>query len=153
MLLLPQFKDVHIAFKQFHGFSHASEQANSGVVYFCMVDTTGRVHTSLVMAKTKVAPIKRISIPRLELCGAQLLAHLLHHCQRVLEFPTEDMFAWTDSTIVLNWIVGNLHRFKTYVGNRISCIVDLTPLALRRRITESSRLCLSWLTSVRAANT
>ena len=37
------------------------------------------------------------------------------------------VFAWTDSMIVLNWIVGNPCRFKTYVGNRISCIVDLIP--------------------------
>ena len=109
-------KDVHVAFKQL-------QQAYSGVVYLRMVDTTGIVHTSLVMAKT----IKRISIPRLELCGAQLLAHLLHHCQKVLEFPTEDVFAWMDSTIVLNWIVGNPRRLKTYVGNRVSYIVDLVP--------------------------
>ena len=67
-------KDVHIAFKQLHRFSEASEQAYSGVVYLRMVDTTCRVHTSLVIVKTKVAPIKRISIPRLELCGAQLVA-------------------------------------------------------------------------------
>ena len=120
-------KDVHMAFNQLHRFSDASDEAYSGVVYLRMVDTTGRVHTSLVIAKTKVAPIKRISIPRLELCGAQLLAHLLHHSQRVLEFPTEDVFAWTDSTIVLNRRVGNPRRFKTYVGNRVSYIVDLIP--------------------------
>ena len=76
-------KGVRIAFKQLHGFSDASEQAYAGVVYLRMVDSTGQVHTSLVIAKTKVAPVKRLSIPRLELCGAQLLAQLLHHCQRV----------------------------------------------------------------------
>lgn len=46
---------------------------------------------------------------------------------RVFDFPSEDVFAWTDSTIVLNWIVGNPRRFKTYVGNRVSCIIDLIP--------------------------
>ena len=70
-------KYANIAFKQLHGFSDASEQAYAGVVYLRMVDTNGQVHTSLVIAKTKVAPIKRISIPRLELCCAQLVAQLL----------------------------------------------------------------------------
>ena len=51
-------KDIHVAFKQLHSFSDASEQAYSGVVYLHMVDTTGRVHTSLIIVKTKVAPIK-----------------------------------------------------------------------------------------------
>ena len=118
-------KTVKIAYRQLHGFSDASEGAYAGAVYFRFVDTTGCVHTSLVMAKTKVAPIKRLSIPRLELCGALLLAQLLHHCQAIFDLPTEDVFAWTDSTIVLNWMVGNPRRFKTFVGNRVSLISDL----------------------------
>ena len=118
-------KLAKIAYKQLHGFSDASEMAYAGVIYLRLVDTTGCIHTSLVMAKTKVAPIKRLSIPRLELCGALLLAQLLHHCQTVFNFPSEDTFAWTDSTIVLNWLAGNPRRFKTFVGNRISLITDL----------------------------
>lgn len=118
-------KSVKIGYRQLHGFSDASEEAYAGVVYFRFVDTTGCVHTSLVMAKTKVAPIKRLSIPRLELCGAFLLAQLLNHCQTVFNLSTEDIFAWTDSTIVLSWLVGNPRRFKTFVGNRVSLISDL----------------------------
>ena len=120
-------KDVTIAYRQLHGFSDASEQAYSGVVYLRLVDTTGCVHISLVIAKTRVAPIKRLTIPRLELCGAHLLSQLLRHCQVVLDLPSEDIFAWTDSTIVLNWLVGNPRRFKTFVGNRVSSIIDSVP--------------------------
>ena len=79
------------------------------------------------MAKTRVAPIKRLTIPRLELCGVHLLSQLLCHCQVILNLPSEDIFAWTDSTIVLNWLVGNPRRFKTFVGNRVSSIIDSVP--------------------------
>ena len=71
-------EDTTIAYRQLHGFSDASKPAYSGVVYLRLVDTTGSVHISLVMAKTMVTPIKRLTIPHLELCGAhpsQLLRH------------------------------------------------------------------------------
>ena len=77
-------KDAHIVSMQLHGFSDASEVAYAGVVYLRMVDTTHRIHVSLVLSKTKVAPIRRLTIPRLELCGAHLLTGLLHHVKDVL---------------------------------------------------------------------
>ena len=52
-------KDVKVVYRQLHGFSDASEQAYAGVVYLRLVDSTGCIHTSLVMSKTRVAPIKR----------------------------------------------------------------------------------------------
>ena len=112
---------------QLHGFSGASEAAYAGVVYLHITDTSGTVHVSLVMSKTKVAPIKRITIPHLELLGAYLLANLLHYVQQVLNVPSSSVFAWTDSTIVLSWLVGNPRRFKPFVGNRVSTIMELVP--------------------------
>ena len=105
-----------IVSSQLHGFSDASEEAYAGVVYLRIEYSTKRVHTSLVTSKTKVSPIKRISIPRLELCGAQ-----------ILNIPVDSVFAWTDSTVVLSWLSGSPRRFKTYVGNRVSFIIDQLP--------------------------
>ena len=135
---LPSLREVHIprcyfpkqaqieSF-QIHGFSDASENAYAAVVYFRMEDREGAVYTSLIASKTKVAPIKRLTIPRLELCGAHLLTKLLEHVRTTLKIPIEQIFAWTDSTIVINWLDGSPRRFKTYVGNRVSFIIDRIP--------------------------
>ena len=112
---------------QLHGFCDASEDAFAGVVYLRMGDSKDKVHTSLVLAKTKVAPIKRLTISRLELCGAYLLTKILHHVREVLKISSSRVFAWTDSTIVLDWLKGNPRRFKQFVGNRISIMMDLLP--------------------------
>lgn len=120
-------KNVQIVSLKIHGFSDASEDASAGIVYLRMVDSMGTIHTSLVVSKTKVSPIKRLSIPRLELCGAQVLTRLLHNVQGIFQVPLSEMYAWTDSTIVLNWLTGNPRRFKTYVGNRVSEIIDRIP--------------------------
>ena len=110
---------------ELHGFSDASENAYAAVVYLRLIDSTGQVHISMVMSKTKVAPIKRLTIPRLELCGAHLLSQHLYHIQQVFNIPLNCTYAWTDSTIVLSWLVGTPRRFKTFVGNRVSHIVEL----------------------------
>ena len=118
-------KSTQVATFQLHGFSDASENAYAAVVYLRITDTFGKTQVSLVSSKTKVAPIKKLTIPRLELCGAYLLAQLLFHIQNVFNMPLSFVYAWTDSTIVLNWLVGNPRRFKTYVANRVSSIVEL----------------------------
>ena len=118
-------KTTSVTSMELHGFSDASELAYSAVVYLRMECADGSIQIGLVLSKTKVAPIKRLTIPRLELCGAQLLARLLHHVRIVLNIPLDKSYAWTDSTIVLHWLVGSPRRFKTYVGNRVSNIVEL----------------------------
>ena len=104
------------------------------VVYLRIENDSGMVNTILVIAKTKVAPIKRLMIPRLELCGAVLLAKMLCHVGKVLTIPTNSIYAWTDSIEVLSWLQGNSRRFRPFVGNRVSTILEATPLNSWRHV-------------------
>lgn len=120
-------RNMRVSSVQLHGFSDASELAYAAVTYLRVVDSYERVHVSLIMSKTKVAPIRRQSIPRLELCGSHFLASLLDRVRGVLNVPLSNVYAWTDSTVVFHWLKGNPRRFKTFVGNRVSTIMDLIP--------------------------
>lgn len=132
-------KEVVITSMQIHGFSDASERAYSGVVYLRIEDSNGNTHTSMVMAKTRVAPIKRQTIPRLELCGPLVMARILSQCKEVLKNPIDHTYAWTDSTIVLSWLQGNPRRFKVFVGNRVAQIMELiSPERWRHVIGEDN---------------
>lgn len=108
---------------ELHGFSDASKIAYAAAVYMRVVDETGCIHVNLVTAKTKVAPIKQVSIPRLELCGAVLLTRLLVEVAEVMKIKKKRIHAWTDSTVVLAWLNNHPSRWHTFVANRVSEIL------------------------------
>jgi len=84
-----------------HGFSDASQDGYARVIYLRVVYTDATVNVALVYSKSKVAPLKSFTIPKLKLCGALILAKTLCYVAEQLQLPVSDSFAWTDSTIVL----------------------------------------------------
>ena len=108
---------------ELHGFSDASESAYSAVLYFRSFGEDGSVKTRLVCAKTKVAPLKSQSIPKLELCGALLLSRLVTAFVEATGIKCP-IYAWTDSELVLKWISGSSRRWKTFVANRVAEIQE-----------------------------
>ena len=86
----------------------------------------GFTECAFVTGKSRNAPIKSVSIPRLELQGAPLAARIDSAVRRELDFSFEKVIFWTDSMTVLNYIRNEIRRFQTYVANRVTEIRELT---------------------------
>ena len=127
---------------QLHLFTDASEIAYGAAVYLRCADDKGTVTSSLVASKSKVAPVKTVSLPRLELCAAHLGVKLLKTVESslsTLEIPLQKSRAWTDSTIVLAWLSALPKNWKTFVANRVSEIQEaLHPSCWGHVLTKDS---------------
>lgn len=110
---------------ELHGFCDASEAAYAAVVYARTVYSNGTIQVNIITSKTKVSPVQQITVPRLELCGAALLARLMAIVTTSLEFKDVKSIAWTDSMVVLAWLRKFPNNWKTFVANRVSQIQSL----------------------------
>ena len=101
------------------GFCDASINALCAVVYFRFDDENGGVSTSFLAAKSRVTPVKRETMPRLELCGALLLARLMAKCKTCLMFSTVETIYLCDSKIVLGQLANTKRLVNDFVGVRV----------------------------------
>ncbi|GFV36985.1 integrase catalytic domain-containing protein [Trichonephila clavipes] len=111
---------------ELHGFSDASQSAYGAVVYCKSITSDGKMLVHLIASKSRVAPTKQTTIPRLELCAAVLLAKLMHRVKQALKLNVTNTFLWSDSMIVLSWIRKESYQLKTFVANRIATIQEMT---------------------------
>ena len=119
---------------EIHGFSDASKEALAAVAYVRIVESDNSVSTSLLISKTKVAPLKPTPIARLELSAALLLARLVNRCEKTLGLSQATLHLWTDSSVTLAWVRGEAAQWKEYVGNRVATIQDLVSRAQWRHV-------------------
>ena len=112
------------------GFSDASRNAYAAVVYL-LLETDTAITVRLVAAKTRVSPTHVLTIPRLELLAALLLARLVSGVSKSLEtnVSLELPMCWTDSKVALYWICGTSKSWKPFVQNRVNEIRRLVQAA------------------------
>ncbi|GFW27091.1 integrase catalytic domain-containing protein [Trichonephila clavipes] len=110
---------------ELHSFADASEKCYGAVIYRRSQSPDGAT-VKLVTSKSRVAPVKSVTMPRLELCAVVLLAKLMKRVETALQMKTPPMYLWSDSTIVLAWIQKEPNLLKTFVANRVATIQHLT---------------------------
>lgn len=127
---------------ELYGFSDASQNALGAVFYLRTLHDFADATVVLITAKSKVAPIKKQTIPRLEFSSVVLLARLLSRVRRILGYQYVPAHLWTDSSVSLAWIQGHSSRWKKFVSNRVAVIQDLVPTARWHHLwhRQSSRL-------------
>ncbi|XP_053686938.1 uncharacterized protein LOC128736479 [Sabethes cyaneus] len=111
---------------QLHVLVDASEEAYSAAAYYRFTFADGTIHTTLVAAKAKVAPLKPLSIPRLELKAAVLGARLASFIGDNRTYGIDKRIFWSDSSTVLAWIRSDARRYRQYVSCRVGEILTLT---------------------------
>lgn len=109
------------------GFCDASENAYAAVVYLRAELVHEPCKITIVAAKTKVAPLKDNTIPRLELCAAILLTELIEQIKISIPIKKKNIHVFSDSQIVLAWIKGEASRWKIFVSNRVQQIQQILP--------------------------
>jgi transposase InsO family protein len=122
---------------QIHGFCDSSETAYGACLYIRSMDGNEQTCCKLPCSTSRVAPIKQLTIPRLELCAAVLLAKLFRRATHALKTVIHSCYLWTDSSIVLTWIQGTPTRWKTFVGNRVALIQETTSDATWRHVPSA----------------
>ena len=109
---------------ELHHFADASHIAYGTVSYARLVDENGRMHCNFLAGKSRLAHMKQMTIPRLELSAAVLAVRMNQMLQEEFQLKFNKTVFWTDSTAVLQYIKNEDKRFYTFVANRLAVIHD-----------------------------
>ena len=123
--LLPENCDYNsVKSIQVHHFGDASSGAYGTVTYLRFVCKNDNVFCRFIFSKARLAPLKTISIPRLELTAAVLALKIDQMLKRELTLPNWRTIFWTDSTAVLQMIANTNKRFPVFIANRLTKVEE-----------------------------
>ena len=125
---------------QLHLFADASETGYGAAAYVRYTHRTKGPMVNLLTAKARVAPLKTVSIPRLELSAAVLAVRLYRHVMAEFHSKFERVIFWTDSMIVIKYLNNTTSRFSTYVANRVQEIIENSRPDQWRHVPSSDNL-------------
>ena len=118
---------------QLHIFADASE-VGYGAVAYTRMRIGERYQCRLLMSKARVAPLKVVTIPRLELNAAVLAVRMSKVIIKEMNLDFEDIYFWVDSMIVLHYLRNTSSRFVTFVANRLQEILEATKIDQWRHV-------------------
>ena len=112
--------------EQLHIFCDASEKGYGAVAYIRCELSSGLARCKILFSKCRVAPLKTMTVPRLELTSAVLAVRIYQILKAELMIPFNQVYFWTDSMVVLHYINDTSSRFSTFVANRLAIIHEHT---------------------------
>lgn len=123
---------------QLHVFCDASEVGYGAVAYARYTPMGFSPFCSILFSKSRVAPLKTVTIPRLELAAAKLAVCIAEDVRSEMRVGFSETFFWTDSSIVLHYINNTTSRFSVFVANRLSVIHEHTSPSQWRHVRSDS---------------
>ena len=107
---------------ELHHFADASSEAYGTASYVRIIDLQGNITVSFIFGKSRLAPLKILTIPRLELMASVVAVNIDQMLRQELTVPIASSYFWTDSTCVLAYICNMNRKFSVFVANRIATI-------------------------------
>ena len=120
--------------RELHVFCDASENAFAAVAYLLTITSDGLKRSSFVMSRSRLAPLKQLTIVRMELQAAVLAVRLANTVKQEMTITIDETALWSDSKVVLHYIRNESRRFHTFVANRVSEIQESSKLEEWRHI-------------------
>ena len=112
--------------RQLHLFADASAEGMCAAAYIRLVDESGKVAVRLLASRCRVSPLKKLTIPRLELNAALMAARLAKKLQEEQRIEFERRFFWSDSSNVIYWATTGSQHYQVYVANRVVELMQLS---------------------------
>ncbi|GAA6087284.1 uncharacterized protein LOC120720149 [Tachysurus ichikawai] len=119
-------------------YMYASKDGYGTVTYLLTRNMHSLVHCAFIMGKSRVAPMKSVTIPRMELIAATMASRMDVIWKKELHLQLQDSVFWTDGASVLKYIKNETSRFKIFVANRVTEILKASQASQWRYVDTAS---------------